>query len=1391
MIHAINRRGLDESAAPVTVSEAAHRDHKGAVGTAGGWSSARRHGQLLIGAEFSDPGRPGERLDGLFEQLVERFRARPAVIAAERVWTYGELDARANQLARLLIARGVKPGDRVGLLLDRSAETYMALLAVMKARAAYVPLATAFPDERIAFILEDAHVGLVLSIDAYRDRVERLAVPHLLIDGAGAEIDARSGAPLLPHEAPATTDRACYILYTSGTTGKPKGVVIEHQSICNFVRVAASCYGYRPGDRVYQGMTIAFDFSVEEIWVPLVAGATLVPAPGSDTLIGEELAQFLRINAVTCMACSPTLLSSLESDVPDLRLVLVGGEACPHNLVVRWSRPGRQILNTYGPTEATVTATMGVLVPDKPVTIGAPLPTYSIVILDPVEPALAAPGELGEIGIAGIGLAAGYLNRADLTQQKFIADFLELPNNPSRRIYRTGDLGRINDDGEIEYRGRIDTQVKIRGHRIELGEIETALLDHAAVGQAAVTTWEVEPGRVELVAYYALKAGQPSPSRTDIARELRRRLPDYMVPVYLEELPSIPMTVSNKADHRRLPTPSGARHSAGRCQAVPPTDDDERFLADTLAEVLKSEVVSIEDHFFDDLGANSLLMARFCARLRTKEAWATASMRDIYLHPTVARLAGHLRGRARTAAATALEPEPTHESTAFAYAACGAAQLLFYAAYSFLVLWALNHGLNWVYDKLDEPPQIYLRCAVLAGGVFFGMSAVAVIAKWLLIGRWKAESFPLWGLRYYRFWVVMTLVRSAPVVLFQGSPLYSLYLSLLGAKLGRNTAIECRAVPVCTDLISIGDNAILRKESVVLGYRAQSGYIHTGPVTIGHGAFVGEASVLDIHTALGDGAQLGHASSLQSGQSVPAGAHWHGSPAVPTTADYCKVPNESCSQIRRLLYEAVQIVGLFAVITPLPLLFLSYWEWVSDDFEETIGLLVIAATVALFGSLAVMLLAATVVPRLFRPFLKAGRTYSLYGPHHWMQVVTSRVSNSRFLNLVFGDSSAVVHYIQAIGWNLNKVEQTGSNFGTNQQHDNPLLCEIGSATMVSDGLSMINLHKSASSFRLEPTVIGARNYLGNNIHYPPDGRTGANCLLGTKVMIPIDGPLRENVGLLGSPAFEIPRMVDRDKALIGALSEDERRRRLTRKNRHNALTVALFLASQWVILFVTMVIWDRALNYYSEWGATALFVAMILTLAIAIPFYAGLERASLGFRRLKPQMATIYDPAFWSHERHWKLSDSPIVGLFAGTPFRPMILRLLGVKVGRRVYDAGSIITERSLVEIGDGAVLNEGCVIQAHSLEEGAFKSDYIRIGKGATLAPAAFVHYGVTVGEGAVIDADSFVMKGETIEPRTAWRGNPAKLHRFLIPARNRTPAASPADGAAAERPRARDAA
>ena len=286
-------------------------------------------------------------------------------------------------------------------------------------------------------------------------------------------------------------------------------MAIDHAGICNFVKVAGEVYGIRENDRCYQGMTLAFDFHVEDLWVPLIAGATLIAGKSGTSLFGNDLHAFLLKNRVTVLPCVPTLWATIEKDLPDVRIILLSGESVPHHLVVRWHRPDRLILNAYGPTECSVSSTLRRLTPENPVTIGSPLPTYTVVILDEHKDEVVPDGAIGEIGIAGIALALGYLNRDDLTRQKFIPDFLNLPNNPSKRIYRTGDYGRIREDGELEFHGRIDTQVKIRGYRIELEEIEAVLMQVPQIAQAVVNPYEPEPGAVELVGYYTRKQGAP------------------------------------------------------------------------------------------------------------------------------------------------------------------------------------------------------------------------------------------------------------------------------------------------------------------------------------------------------------------------------------------------------------------------------------------------------------------------------------------------------------------------------------------------------------------------------------------------------------------------------------------------------------------------------------------------------------------------------------------------------------------------------------------------------------------------------------------------------------------------------------------------------------------
>jgi non-ribosomal peptide synthetase-like protein len=378
------------------------------------------------------------------------------------------------------------------------------------------------------------------------------------------------------------------------------------------------------------------------------------------------------------------------------------------------------------------------------------------------------------------------------------------------------------------------------------------------------------------------------------------------------------------------------------------------------------------------------------------------------------------------------------------------------------------------------------------------------------------------------------------------------------------------------------------------------------------------------------------------------------------------------------------------------------------------------------------------------------------------------MTNVTFFPRLLGDSSYIVPYLRWLGYDLSEVEQTGSNFGLEVKHENPYLCTVGSGTMVADGLSIINADFSSTSFRVSRATIGPRNFLGNYIVYPPQGRTGDNCLLGTKAMVPLDGEVREGTGLLGSPSFEIPRSVHRDGRFDHLQERDELRRRLAAKNRHNAVTIALYLLAWWSFWFgTTMLAWGAA-DLYGSVGALAIALVGVLILVLRVVHFTLVERLATMFRALRPLYCSIYDPYFWRHERFWKLSWQPLI--LDGTPFKNLTWRLQGVRIGRRVFDDGCAIVEKTLVTIGDHCTLGVRSIVQAHSQEDGAFKSDRIAIGSGCTLGIGSLVHYGATMGDGAVLAPDSFLMKGEEVPPRAGWAGNPAAAqHENSLTARS----------------------
>ena len=497
-----------------------------------------------------------ETLPQIFATTVQRFGGRPAVEEDGLRRTYAELEATANRIAHLLQSSGLGRGSLVGHWFPRGATAYAVLLGILKAGAAYVPLDPDLPPARVRQVATECRMDLLL---APASAGTGAGLPCPVLDPMAPACDL-GALPEVPPALASGPEDLAYVIFTSGSTGTPKGVPITHRSACSLVRAEQQLFKAAPEDRVFQGFSLAFDASVEELWLAWASGACLVAGTKALMQAGPDLGKRLAEAEVTVLSTVPTLLGILGDPIPSLRLLILGGEACPATLVDRWWRPGLRMVNTYGPTEATVISTWTDLLPGRPVTIGKALPNARVYVLDghgrprPI-------GVPGELHLSGGGLSAGYLGRPDLTAERFIPNpFADGPF--TARLYRTGDRVRFNAEGDLEFLGRIDAQVKLRGFRIEPEEIEASLRLEPTVLAAAVTLWK-QAGLERLVAYVVPRPGS-SPDEASLLRGLRERLPVYMVPASIEALDDLPTLASGKLDRKRLPAPRRGPLSAQR-----------------------------------------------------------------------------------------------------------------------------------------------------------------------------------------------------------------------------------------------------------------------------------------------------------------------------------------------------------------------------------------------------------------------------------------------------------------------------------------------------------------------------------------------------------------------------------------------------------------------------------------------------------------------------------------------------------------------------------------------------------------------------------------------------------------------------------------------------------
>ncbi len=604
----------------------------------------------------------------LFEAHAAQSPDAVAVVFKDRRLTYRELNRRANQLAHHLRTIGIgrhhgpqSPGEqRIGVCMERSPELVVGILGILKAGGVYVPLDPNYPSERLAFMLADAQTPVLLTQQRLVEKLPTHQAQVICLDDDWDMIAQQS------EENPssgATPDNLAYVIYTSGSTGNPKGVLVPHRGLCNVAAAQTRVFGTHPGDGVLQFTSPSFDASIFDISMAFGVGARLCLDTAQALLPGPSLVKLLREQEIAIVTLTPSALAAVPDDeLPALRTISVAGEACPAELVERWA-PGRRFFNLYGPTEATIWATMAACDDGsrKP-PIGSPIANTQIYLLDQeLQPVpIGVPGELH---IGGVGVARGYLNRPALTAQKFIPD--PFSAEPGTRLYRTGDLARYLPDGKIEFLGRIDHQIKLRGFRIELSEIEAVLHQHPGVREALVLAREDEPAQKRLVAYIIPATAQHD-AQSDAGRSetqsttselrafLKERLPDYMVPAAFVLLDAFPLTPNGKVDRQALLAPDMARPELAVAYA-PPRTEIERVIAAVWQSVLQTDKVGVHDNFFD-LGGHSLLLLQVHDKFQ-QHLQQDVSILEMFEYPTVSSLAQYLDQRTHGVAPVEADPE--------------------------------------------------------------------------------------------------------------------------------------------------------------------------------------------------------------------------------------------------------------------------------------------------------------------------------------------------------------------------------------------------------------------------------------------------------------------------------------------------------------------------------------------------------------------------------------------------------------------------------------------------------------------------------------------------------------------------------------------------------------
>ena len=1299
-----------------------------------------------------------ELLTEIFSSTVAVRGSHAAMITLERNLSYADVDRKADGMARGLVAKGARPGTVVGLWMARGPELLIAQIAVAKTGAAWLPFDADAPVERVAICLGDADaIGLLTSAEFAAKAQGHLPCP-VLVDGdveilEGERVDARA--------AGATPDDPAYMIYTSGSTGVPKGIVITGRNICHYLRSANDVYGISEHDIVFQGASVAFDLSMEEIWIPYLVGATLFVATPQVMGEADKLSDVLDDAGVTVLDTVPTLLALLPKDVPRLRIIILGGEACPPSVAARWCKSGRKIFNSYGPTEATVVATVAEVLRDQPVTIGGPIPNYTCYVADEALNLLDR-GQEGELLIGGPGVARGYLKRDALTAEKFVAN----PFGTDGRdpiLYRSGDAVVLDEDGNIGFRGRIDDQVKIRGFRVELGEIEARLSHNPGINQAAVVL-RAENGIDELVAFLVAERGAAIDPKA-LRAELREHLPAYMVPARYETLGTLPRLPSGKADRKALKALTLAPAAPVDEQEEPRTET-EALLLTAAQKALPPQAIPFDADFFMDLGGHSLVAARFVSVVRETPRLAGVTLQDIYKHRTLRAIGAHLDGREIVSGPPRdLSFTPVPLARRFL---CGLAQAAV-LPFIFALMTSQWLGVFVSYMLITGPDATLGDEMVSLLGVYMCINlatvAISISGKWLLLGRTKPGRYPLWGVYYYRWWLAQRLMALTHAKWFQASPIMRLYLMALGAKVDEGAIIsEFEAGAI--DLVTIGEGATLGARIKLANARVEGNELVIGTIDIGRDAYVGTSVVIEEDVKIGANAQIEDLTSVASGARVADLAIYDGSPGrVTGTCDPASLrAPPHASQARKSLMTFGYTI-LLLIMPPLGLLPIFPAFWVFDRVDQSFGFidrtLYLAAIPLMAWPTSFVLVLLTVglivvIRWTLLPRVREG-TYSVHSFFYlrkWGVALATEITLETLSSLF-----ATVYmrtWYRLMGARIGKDSEISTNIAG--RYD---IVDIGDKCFIADEVILGDEDIRNGWMHLAKVTTGSRVFVGNDAVVPPGAIIPEGALIGVKSKPPANEKLSPGDTWFGSPPIQLPVRQKMDAGGSTWTYEPPFWKKAMRAS-FEAVNISLP-----TMLYITFGTWsvevfaDRILarDYLAFFG---LYVACCTAISIGMTLIViGIKWMTMG--RYEPQIKPMW--SFWAMRTeavavlYWGLAGRVFLDHLRGTPFLPWALRLFGSKFGKGVWMDATDITEFDCVTVGDHAAVNMMAVLQTHLYEDRVMKIGRIEIGRGVTVGAGTTVLYDTRCGDFSRLGPLTVLMKGESLPPHSEWVGAPAE--------------------------------